>query len=147
MKTRTVAVLVMACAGILATVIPILLARKGAEAKPLLPDNVVWLIRYDYVLDGVLRGEVSESRWRFEVHDNHITGTPISDKEGNPEEQHRITGEVVDGRVPLLSLRQAGLTGYVCFTSGRRVGAERFAGTWYDNAGWAGDFEMMRDNK
>ena len=43
----------------------------------------------------------------------------------------------------ILFLRQDGPKGLVCFYSGKQLDDGRFAGTWFDNRGSSGDFELI----
>ena len=57
------------------------------------------------------------------------------------------TGEVVAGTPPIVSLRQDGPKGLVCYYTGKRTAADRIVGTWYDNRGSSGDFEFTIEKK
>ena len=67
-------------------------------------------------------------------------------KAGEPS-AHTIAGEIVGGGPPILQLRQDGPRGLVCYYAGRRVGPTQIVGTWYDNRGGSGDFEMVAEAK
>jgi hypothetical protein len=115
--------------------------------KPLLPAEAVWVMRYDAKLDGEVTGLPADAvRWAFTVRNDRVSGGLADLKPADPTD-HRIAGEVVPGGPPIVLLRQDGPKGLVCYYTGRRVGADRVVGTWFDNRGKAGDFEMVVEKK
>ena len=115
--------------------------------KPLLPAEAVWVMRYDAKLDGEVTGLPADAvRWAFTVRNDRVSGGLADLKPADPTD-HRIAGEVVPGGPPIVLLRQDGPKGLVCYYTGRRVDADRVVGTWFDNRGKAGDFEMVVEKK
>ncbi len=134
MMTRT-----LLTAALLAAVAP---AQEKEPPAPLLPAEAVWVLRYDDKVDGELKAKPgAEVRWRLSVRNDRVAGSLAGLKEGDPSD-HRLAGEVVAGRPPVVSLRQDGPKGLVCYYAGTRAADGRVAGTWYDNRGGSGDFEM-----
>jgi hypothetical protein len=142
MKTRVVAVLALLLGGLLAVFLPPFLMRIDAKDEPLLPADAVWSFKYDLHLDGEVKGDVAEITWRLAVRNSRITGVPAVFTPGDPNTDHRLGGEIVPGKVPVLVLRQDGPGNYVCIYTCRLVADRFFLGTWFDNGGVAGDFEM-----
>ncbi len=132
------------------------LATVGCVASPSgwadpttahLPAEAVWVMRYDSELDGKVTGKPADAvRWAFAVRNDRVSGGLAGSKEGDPAD-HRISGEVAAGKPPIVSLRQDGPGGLVCYYTGRRVEAARVVGTWFDNRGKSGDFEMVVEAK
>ncbi len=121
----------------------------GADDPPaaLLPAEAVWVMRYDDKLDGEVRAKPGgEVRWKFSVRNDRVSGSLAGMKESDPAD-HRLSGEVVAGKPPIVSLRQDGPKGLVCYYTGKRVAADRIVGTWYDNRGSSGDFELTPEKK
>ena len=115
--------------------------------KPLLPGEAVWVMRYDAKLDGEVTGKPADAvRWAFTVRNDRVSGGLAGLKAGDPAD-HRIAGEVVPGRPPIVLLRQDGPKGLVCYYTGRLIEEGRVVGTWFDNRGKAGDFEMVIEKK
>jgi hypothetical protein len=116
---------------------------------PLTPDGV-WKMRYDAKLDGQVlaeaKGDVGEVRWRCAVRNNRVSGSLAGLKENDPSD-HRLAGEIVDGKPAILFLRQDGPRGLVCFYTGKRSESGSFVGTWFDNRGKSGDFELVIEPK
>lgn len=115
--------------------------------QPLLPAEAIWVMRYDAKLDGEVTGKPGDAvRWQFTVRNDRVAGNLADHKPGDPAD-HRITGEVAPGRPPIVMLRQDGPKGLVCYYTGKRVEDGRVVGTWFDNRGKSGDFEMVVDKK
>ena len=115
--------------------------------KPLLPAEAVWVMRYDAKLDGEVTGKPDDAvRWAFAVRNDRVSSGLAGLRPGDPTD-HRVAGEVVPGDPPIIWLRQDGPKGLVCYYTGRRVDAGRVVGTWFDNRGKAGDFEMAVEKK
>lgn len=115
--------------------------------KPLLPAEAVWAMRYDAKLDGEVTGKPGDAvRWQFTVRNDRVAGNLADHKPGDPAD-HRIAGEVVPGSPPIIMLRQDGPKGLVCYYTGKRVEEGRVVGTWFDNRGKSGDFEMVIEKK
>ncbi len=123
--------------------------RTAADEAPkaLLPVEAVWVMRYDDKLDGELHAKPGgEVRWKLSVRNDRIAGSLAGMKEADPSDHH-LAGEIVPGNPPIVSLRQDGPKGLVCYYTGKRVAADRIVGTWYDNRGAAGDFEFTPEKK
>lgn len=115
--------------------------------KALLPTEGVWVMHYDDKLDGELHAKPGgEVRWKLSVRNDRISGSLAGMKESDPTDHH-LAGEIVQGNPPIISLRQDGPKGLVCYYTGKRVTADRIVGTWYDNRGSAGDFEFTPEKK
>jgi hypothetical protein len=126
-----------------------LLALVAADEPvvPQLPAEAVWVMRYDDKLDGEVHAKPGgEVRWQVSVRNDRVAGRLAGKKEADPTD-HRMAGEVVAGKPGIVSLRQDGPNGLVCYYVGRRTAAGRIAGTWYDNRGGAGDFEFALEPK
>jgi hypothetical protein len=66
-------------------------------------------------VDGELKAKPGgEVRWRLSARNDRISGHLHGRKEGGPAD-HRLSGEVVAGKPPVVSLRQDGPKGLVCF--------------------------------
>jgi hypothetical protein len=121
--------------------------RADDPPKSLLPAEAVWIMRYDAKLDGQVNGKPEDAvRWAFTVRNDRISGSLAGLKVGDPSD-HRVAGEVVPGKPPIVMLRQDGPKGLVCYYTGQRVEEGRVVGTWFDNRGKAGDFEMVIEKK
>jgi hypothetical protein len=104
-------------------------------------------MRYDSKLDGKLEDKShGEVRWRIALRNNRLTGGLADAKEKDPSD-HRLAGELAEGKPPILFMRQDGPKGLVCYYSGKRVAENRIAGTWFDNRGNSGDFELALERK
>jgi hypothetical protein len=118
-------------------------AARTEDPKPLLPAEAVWSMRYDDKLDGEVTGKPADAvRWMFTVRNDRIAGSLAGLKAGDPSD-HRIAGEVVAGKPAIVMLRQDGPRGLVCYYTGKRVDEGKIVGTWFDNRGKSGDFEMV----
>jgi hypothetical protein len=132
-----------------AVVLSVIPTIGGADdiPKPALPSDSVWVMNYDDKLDGELKPKPgSEVRWRIAVRNERIFAN-LADKKQNDPDDHRISGEVVTGKPHIVSLRQDGPGGLVAFYTGRLVANNKMIGTWYDNRGGSGDFEMTVEKK
>ena len=115
--------------------------------KALLPAEAVWVMRYDAKLDGEVTGKPTDAvRWQFTVRNERVAGNLADRKPGDPAD-HRIAGEVAPGSPPIVMLRQDGPKGLVCYYTGKRVDEGRVVGTWFDNRGKSGDFELVIEKK
>jgi len=115
--------------------------------KPLLPLHAIWSMRYDSKLDGVVTGKLADAvRWEFTLRNDRVSGGLAGSKPGDPND-HRMAGEAVPGKPAILSLRQDGPKGLVCYYTGKQMDDGRYAGTWFDNRGTSGDFEMIVEKK
>ena len=128
-------------------VVGLLTACADDAPKPLLPADGIWVMRYDDKLDGEVTGKLADAiRWAFVVRNDRVSGGLAGLKAGDPTD-HRVAGEVVAGTPPIVLLRQDGPKGLVCYYTGQRKMEGRVVGTWYDNRGKAGDFEMVVEKK
>jgi hypothetical protein len=126
--------------GVILLVLPS--AARTENPKPILPTEAVWSMRYDDKLDGEVTGKPADAvRWSFTVRNDRIAGSLAGLKPGDPSD-HRIAGEVVAGKPPIVMLRQDGPRGLVCYYTGKLVEG-KVVGTWFDNRGKSGDFEMV----
>ena len=115
--------------------------------NPLLPPHAVWAMRYDSKLDGEVTGKAADAvRWEFTLRNDRVTGGLAGLKPGDASD-HRMAGEVVAGKPAILSLRQDGPKGLVCYYTGKQMEDGRYVGTWFDNRGSSGDFEMIVEKK
>jgi hypothetical protein len=115
--------------------------------KLLLPAHAVWVMRYDAKLDGELTGKIEDAvRWSLTVRNDRITGGLDGMKVGDAKD-HRVAGEIAAGKPPILVLRQDGPNGLTCYYTGKLIGEGRAVGTWFDNRGGSGDFEMIAEKK
>jgi hypothetical protein len=116
------------------------------EPKPALPVEAVWVMKYDIKLNGELNAKPGgEVRWRISSRNDRLSGSLAEMKPGDPKD-HKLSGEVVAGKTPLVNIRQDGPGGLTCFYTGKLV-ENRMVGTWYDNRGGGGDFEMSVEKK
>jgi hypothetical protein len=120
-------------------------AGFGDEPPGLLPPDANWIMHYDSKLDGKLDGH-GEVRWKIAVRNNRMSGRLADAKEHEPS-GHHLAGEIAAGRPPIVFLRQDGPKGLVCYYSGRRSAENQIAGTWFDNRGNSGDFELTIETK
>ncbi len=120
--------------------------RADDPPRTSLPGDSVWVMKYDDKLDGEVKPKPgSDVRWRISVRNDRLSGNLADSKESDPKD-HRLSGEVVAGKTPLVHLRQDGPNGLTCYYTGKLVN-DRIVGTWYDNRGSAGDFEMAVEKK
>jgi hypothetical protein len=126
-----------------------LLASVSAAETPMpsLPGDAVWVMQYDDKLDGKTEGKPgSEVRWRLSVRNDRIGGSLADLKVGDAKD-HRLAGEIANGKPPIVVLRQDGPNGLVCYYSGKRIEERRIVGTWFDNRGGSGDFDFRVEVK
>jgi hypothetical protein len=131
----------------LAILTPGITCSADEAPQPLLPAEAIWVMRYDDKVDGELHAKPgSEVRWKLSVRNDRISGSLADKKETDPT-NHHLAGEIVPGNPPILTLRQDGPKGLVCYYTGKRIAPERIVGTWYDNRGASGDFEFLVEKK
>jgi len=131
----------------LVALVVIVPALADDAPKAPLPAEAVWVMRYDAKLDGEVTGKPADAvRWRFAVRNDRVAGNLADHKPGDPAD-HRIAGEVALGSPPIVMLRQDGPRGLVCYYTGKRVDEGRVVGTWFDNRGKSGDFELVIEKK
>ncbi len=121
----------------------------GRAGVRFLTSNAVWVFRHDTELSGGL-GAHGQAFWRLAVRSNRILGGPDAPRE-TAYENHHISGEIsgggAAGDTPVVSLRQEGPNGYVSLHVGRANDDGRIVGTWFDNRGMSGDFELVPEHK
>jgi hypothetical protein len=160
MTTRGIAVGAMLLGGVLAIVVPVYFHQTTtaqpppappaeplplpAEPLPALPVEAVWRVRYDVVLDGEIRGDAGLLNLRLTIHNKRVHGVPAATHKDDLWADHRVSGELTDGSVQVLFLRQDGPKNYTGYYTARRVNEGRFLGTWIDNQGSSGDFDMVQ---
>ena len=104
-------------------------------------------MKYDDKLDGEVHAKAGgDVRWRIAVRNDRIAGSLADLKDSDPKD-HKLAGEVAAGKSPIVHLRQDGPGGLTCYYTGKLVANDRVVGTWYDNRGAAGDFEMAVEKK
>jgi len=144
MKLKSAAILVTALLSLCAFRLLPAYVEDGAQQ---LAQSGVWKMRYDSKLDGqVADKDAGEVRWQINVRNNRISGYMADLKDGEAS-AHGLAGEIVDGKPPIIFLRQDGPNGLVCFYSGKRAETARIVGTWFDNRGKSGDFDMTIEKK
>jgi hypothetical protein len=108
-------------------------AREEVAATPLLPAHATWKLRWDTTMDGELKSEQPVLAWEVDVCNNRIH------VEGGPSV---LSGEIVDGRFPVFTLRQDDAQGYVTVYSGKMTERRVIIGTWCNTWGQSGDFKF-----
>ena len=112
-------------------------ARDEVPATPLLPAHSTWKLRWDTSLDGELTSEQPALSWEVDVCNNRIH----VDGGGSV-----LSGEIVDGRCPVFTLRQDDTQGYVTIYSGKLTERRVIVGTWFNTWGQSGDFKFNIGN-
>jgi hypothetical protein len=107
--------------------------------KQLLAADARWKMRFDFRLDGELKDAEETKSHRLTVRNNRITGRTV--------EGDSLAGEIVDGEIPVVTLRQDGPEGFVCFYCGKRLKEGHIVGTWFNSRGQSGDFELVLEKK
>lgn len=111
-------------------------------AKPLMPSEATWVMKYDGNLDGGVKPKPgSEVRWRISVRNDKIAGS-LADLKDDDLKNHRLGGEFVSGKPSIICIRQDGPNGLTCFYTGK-LSPKGISGTWFDNRGGSGDFVMV----
>jgi hypothetical protein len=119
----------------------------AGRAEPTPPADAVWVMKYDDKLDGEVKAKPGgEVRWRVAARNDRLAGSLADLKEGDPKD-HKLAGELAAGKTPIVHLRQDGPGGLTCYYTGKLLANDRIAGTWYDNRGSSGDFEMTVEKK
>ncbi len=110
-----------------------LAAIDELPATPLLPAHSTWKLRWDTTLDGKLKSEQPALSWEVDVcnHRIHVEGG-----------ESVLSGEIVDGRFPVFTLRQDDARGYVTIYSGKLTERRVIVGTWVNTWGQSGDFQF-----
>ena len=108
-------------------------ASDELPAMPLLPTHSTWKLRWDTTMDGELKSEMPALSWEVDVCNNRIH------VEGG---KSVLSGEIVDGRFPIFTLRQDDAQGYVTIYSGKLTERRVIIGTWFNTWGQSGDFKF-----
>jgi hypothetical protein len=108
-------------------------ALDELPATPLLPAHSTWKLRWDTTVDGELKTEKPALSWEVVVCNNRIH------VEGG---KSVLSGEIVDGRFPVFTLRQDDAQGYVTIYSGKLTERRVIIGTWFNTWGQSGDFKF-----
>ena len=111
------------------------------QSTPLGNSHAVRVMRYDSKLDGQLKPKSGVVKWRMSIRNNRVTGELATLPVGSSK-QHQLSGEVASGKSPIVTLRQDGPNNLTCYYTGRLVSEGKIVGTWYDNRGGEGDFEL-----
>lgn len=120
---------------------------RGQPAKvaaPRLPEDAKWLLHRDFKIDGKLE-DAQETRLHLKGKGNQLSGYYVDKKALGVVNETAYTLEVVTREKPLLILRgehKDTESTYVIIHAGHLVGENHYRGTWHDNAGNAGDFEL-----
>lgn len=109
-------------------------ACSQEPVKPRLPAESVVRMRFDTVLDGKLRNAEEVKGLGMTVEGNRITLKSIT-----------TTGEVVDGTVPVILLRQSGARQFSAHYVGKLITKDSVVGVWFNTNGQSGDFELTID--
>ncbi len=121
-----------------ATIVFLQTAPTPVAARDLLPANSTWKLRWDTTLDGELKSEQPARSWEVVVCNNRIH------VEGG---KSVLSGEIVDGKVPVFTLRQDDAQGYVTIYAGKLVERTKMiVGTWVNTLGQSGDFVFELEN-
>ena len=113
-----------------------------------IPSNREWTLRRDYKIDGQLndapRDTITLAVVRESRNKNRLLGSFRGNKDGTGKPNDSIfTGETIAREGDLLILRQVlPVTQFVGIHVGHRVSPTEFRGTWHDNAGQSGDFDL-----
>ena len=119
-----------------------------------MPSDREWTLRRDYKIDAQLndapQDTVTLTVVRESRNKNRLLGSFSGNKDGTGKPNDSIfTGETTAREGNLLILRQElPVTQFVGIHVGHRVSANEFRGTWHDNAGQSGDFDLkLTDNE
>ena len=107
-------------------------ASASENAKPLLPASAVWTMRWDLALDGELKNASEIQGHKLTVRNNRIVMNA-----------GEIIGEIVDGKFPIVTLRQDHARGFIAFYIGKRTMEGHIEGTWFNTFGQSGDFDLI----
>lgn len=114
-----------------------------AEA-PRLPDDARWVLHRDFKIDGKL-ADAQETHLQLKAKGNQLSGHYVDRKALGVANDTGYTAEIATREKPLIILRgefkEADST-YVIVHTGHLVGENHYRGTWHDNAGNCGDFEL-----
>jgi hypothetical protein len=140
MKAKWFVPTIILC-GIVGVAVPLLTVSGQPAGESLLPKHSIWKLRYDNTLDGKLENP-SETQVRFSVINNRVIGKSL-DQTWQAKTQY--SGEIAFGKHALVVLRQDNdENNYTCIWSGRfHDKGRRIVGTFHDNHGTSGDFEMI----
>jgi len=123
--------------------------RAQPPEHSLLPRHAIWNYKCDRTVDGKLGDDATGGPYHVTVINNHITMRPT-----DPDWENKVvlTGEIVpgiEGKPPAFFLRQDNhdIKGYVSFHNGQLVERGRIVGTWFNNRGESGDYELVFDKE
>src|SRR2546423_614741 len=119
-------------------------AREEPKTPQSADAGVVWELKYDRELNGRLDGDTRGGDLKLTAKKNVITAAPSG---GDLTRGDKWSGLFIVGRVTLIQLREDGLNGYARVLSGKQVNHGPFLGTWHDNDGGSGDFELTLKKK
>jgi hypothetical protein len=117
-------------------------AQDRAEA-PRLPEDAKWDLMRDFTSDGKLQ-DAQSTPVQLKGKGSQLSGHFVDKKALGEDNDSTFTGEAVT-REKSLILRQEHKVKdgtYVAIHVGHLVGENHYRGTWYDNAGGSGDFEL-----
>jgi len=118
-------------------------AQEKAEA-PRLPEDAKWDLKRDFKIDGKLE-DAQDAVLQLKGKGNLLSGHFVDKKALGEDNDSAFSGEVVTREKSLLILRQEHKDKdgtYVVIHTGHLVGENHYRGTWHDNAGKSGDFEL-----
>lgn len=115
---------------------------RNVRTEDRLPADAVWECRKDNQLNGKLDGDIRSQLWRIRCINDRIFGYPADDE----PDRARLAGEVVVGKVPVVSWRQdnSNYAKYSQFWTGIWKDKNHIVGTWHDTEGQVGDFILTR---
>jgi len=113
------------------------------------PVDAKWDLIRDFKIDGKLE-ETENNMLQLKTQGNRLVGHFLDKKAAGKVNESIFSGEVATREKPLLILRQDGkfhksFPGhelYVAIYTGHLVAANHYRGTWHDNAGGSGEFEL-----
>jgi hypothetical protein len=112
------------------------------------PREAIWLYRYDARVDGVLERPIVV-RLQLTYENGRFSGGVSNGKVRDKANNAVITAELLFARsTPILVMKQyeaptGGAAAYYAVCTAYRAGKNIYRGTWYDCAGFSGDFEMV----
>jgi hypothetical protein len=118
-----------------------------AQEQPVLPilpqAQLDWNLIRDFNIDGKIE-EAECTVLQLSAKGNELSGHFADKKALESDNGSIFSGEVVTREKSLLILKQSLSSngGYVLIHTGLQVGANHYRGTWHDNGGKSGDFEL-----
>ena len=121
-------------------------AAPVQDKAPRLPEASKWDLTRDYKIDGKLEDNqnIQQTPLTLLVQGNQLSGHYLDRKAGGENNNSTFSGEIVTREKSLLILRQEGKKDgtYVVIHTGHQIGENHYRGTWHDNSGQSGDFEL-----